>query len=117
MALDKKILSIDNNDDDKNYLAFSEYLEEDTQRKKQKAISEIEKMGEDLLIEIEKKKVRKEIIKEKYIRYIMKHHDGSVFSEKALKSYSYEDVLQIYNEIKELKRSKINKFFRFIFNL
>ena len=34
MTIDKNILSIDSEDDNKNYKAFSEYLEEDTTRKK-----------------------------------------------------------------------------------
>ena len=34
MTFDKKILSIDSEDDDKDYKAFSEYLEDDTRRKK-----------------------------------------------------------------------------------
>ena len=118
MADNKNILSIDSDDDDKSYLAFSEYLEEDTQRKKKKTIHEIDEMGEQLLKEIERKNKNKALKSNKLIPYIIKHCDGK-YEKIELMKYSYEDVLDIYNEIKTLKQSQstITKIFHFIFNL
>jgi hypothetical protein len=116
MVIDKKILSVENDDDNKDYGEFNEFLENHTKRVKQKTAQEFEKIGKDLLIEIEKKKLRKEIQKDKCILYILKH-DNKVYSKDVLKSYSFEDVLEIHNEIKASKQSKISKIFKFLFNL
>jgi hypothetical protein len=115
MALDKKILSIDSDDDNKDYQAFDEFLQEDTNRKKNHTASEIEQIGDTLLEEIEIKKTRQEIKRGKHILYILKH-DDRIYSEKLLKSYSYEDIYNIYLEVKQTKRSAIAKFFHFLFN-
>jgi hypothetical protein len=72
MSLNKKILSIDYDDDDKNYQAFNEFLDENTQRTKSKIANEFDKIGQDLLAEIEIKKLKKEIQKQKLIIYILK---------------------------------------------
>lgn len=117
MPVDNKILSIDNDDDDGvDIKTFTKFVEEDTRRKKEKFAKDFTEVGEDLLAEIEIKKAKKEILKDKYISYIMKHHDGSVHSEKQLKSYSFEDVLNIYNELKTTG-TFLQRVFRFIFNL
>jgi hypothetical protein len=115
MTFDKNILSIDSDDDNENYEAFSEYLENDTERKKNLIASEFEEIGEELLTEIEIKKTKQEIKKDEYISYILKHDDNT-YSEKLLKSYSYEDVRMIYDEIKNKNRPAIVKFFHFLFN-
>ena len=115
MELNKKILSIDYDDDDKNYQAFTEFLDENTQRTKNKIANDFEKIGQDLLAEIEIKKLKKEIKKQKLILYILKH-SKDVFSEHVLKSYTLEDVQEIYNELKQT-RSTFTKFFHFIFNI
>jgi len=116
MTLDKNILSIDSDDDNENYEAFNEYLINDTERKKGIAASEIEQIGEELLTEIEIKKTKQEIKKGEYILYILKH-DDEIYSEKVLKSYSYEDVRMIYAELKKKNRPAIVKFFHFLFNI
>ncbi len=116
MTLDKNILSIDSDDDNENYEAFNEYLINDTERKKGIAASEIEQIGEELLTEIEIKKTKQEIKKGEYILYILKH-DDEIYSEKVLKSYSYEDVFSIYTELKKKNRPAIVKFFHFLFNI
>ena len=46
MAFDKKILSIDSEDDSKDYEAFSEYLKEDTTRKKNLTAHEIQEIAD-----------------------------------------------------------------------
>lgn len=115
MALDKKILSIDFDDDDKNYLAFSEYLEKDTKRKMNQSASDIEKMGKQYLKEIERKKKNQDLIKTKLIPYILKHCNK--YDKEELNSYSFEDIQSIYDELKIQNQSAIIKFFRFIFNI
>lgn len=116
MALDKKILSIDSDDDNENYEAFSEFLENDTKRNKNRVAGEIEEIGETLLTEIEIKKNRREIEKNEYISYILKH-GNEIYIESVLKSYSYEDVYLIYSELKKKNKSAIVKFFHFLFNI
>jgi uncharacterized membrane protein YheB (UPF0754 family) len=116
MTIDKNILSIDSDDDDKNYKAFSEYLEDDTKRKRNLTAKEINEIGENLLKEIERKK-RNEVQKSsKLIPYILKNCDEK-YDIDELKGYCYNDVLDIYNELKTQKQSFISKFFHFIFNL
>lgn len=116
MSEDKNILSIDFDDDNENYKAFSEYLEEDTKRKKNRASREIVEMGDVFLKEIDrKKKLQKEKIS-KLIPYIIKHCEGK-YDEDELNTYSYDDVLTIYNEIVVQKRPVIIKIFRFLFNI
>lgn len=114
MAIDNNLLSIDSDDDNKDYEAFNQYLEEDTKRKMIKTVSEIEQMGDKYLKEIERKKKNKELLKNKLIPYILKH---SIYEEDELNSYSFEDVQKIYNEIKAQNRPAIVKFFHFIFNI
>ncbi len=117
MALDKKILSIDSEDDNKDYGVFNEYLEEDTRRKKNKTASFIEEVGEQCLTEIGSKKKRKlQIAYIDYIPYILEYCDGK-YTEDELKSYSFEDIQNIYKEIKAERRPAIVKFFHFLFDL
>jgi len=116
MAIDEKILSIDSDDDNENYQMFSEYLEEDTKRKKKKTAIEIEVMGNQFLKEIEKKKKNKVFKSNKLISYILKYCDEK-YCEEELKSYNFEDVQSIYNEIKIERRPILIKIFYFIFNI
>lgn len=114
MAVDNNLLSIDSDDDNKDYEAFNQHLEEDTKRKKTKTVFEIEQMGDKYLKEIDRKKKNKELLKNKLIPYIINH---SIYEEDELNSYSFEDVQKIYNELKANNRSTIVKFFHFIFNI
>ena len=91
MTIDKKILSIDSDDDDKDYEAFSEFLENDTKRKKNRTVIEINETAESLLKEIDKKKKNKTILTNKLIPYILKHCNEK-YDEEELKSYSFELV-------------------------
>ncbi len=116
MSLDKNILSIDSDDDNDNYEAFSEYLNEDTNRKKNHTALEIEQSGDLLLKEVERKNKNKKLKASKLIPYILKNCDGK-YDEDELNSYSFEDIQDIYNETKIRKRPAIVKFFHFIFNL
>jgi hypothetical protein len=117
MTFDKKILSIDSEDDNKDYEAFSEYLKEDTTRKKNLTSKEINNIAEILLQEIERKKRNQALKSQKLIPYILRHCDEK-YTKEELMGYSYNDVQDIYNEIRSEKQSSpIRKFFHFIFNI
>jgi len=113
MALDDNILSIDCDDDNENYGSFNEFLEESTRRKKNSLVNEIELMGNQYLTEIETKKKQKNVKKNKLIPYII---NNSQHTFEELTTYSFEDVQNIYDEIKRKKRPAIIKFLHFIFN-
>ncbi len=116
MPVDKKILSIDSDDTNEGYEEFSQFLDEDTQRKKNYAAKEITQMGDIFVKEISRKNKSKKLKAKKLISYIIKKCDGK-YDEEELNSYSFEDVQNIYNEIKIEKRPAIIKFFHFVFNL
>ena len=113
MDVDKKISSVDD-DDDMDLKSFSKYLQEDTQRNKNNIADEFTEIGEELLAEIDDKNKRKEAQKNKHITYILRH--SNKYSVRQLCSYSYIDVINIYNEIKT-KGTFLQRIFRFIFNL
>lgn len=114
MDNDKKILPLD--DELIDYLSLSKYLKEDTDRKKKQTSLEFEEMGNKYLQEIERKNKNKELKQLKLIPYILKHC-GDTYDKDELMSYSFEDVQNIYNEIKAEKKPTIIKFFHFLFNI
>ena len=114
MPIDDKILSINHDDDNKDYNLFNKYLEDDTNRKKSSVAMEIEQIGDQLLNEIENKRRKKKNKIEKLILYIIKNSNYCV---DELNSYSFDDVQKIYNEIKKEKKPIILKIFHFIFNV
>ena len=116
MDIKKPNLSIDADDDDKDYMALNTFLEEDTLRKKNYFASEFEQIGETLLGEIEGKKKSKDLLKIKLISYILKH-GKTIYTKDMLKSYSFEDVQQIHDEIKANRKPAFIKFLHFLFNL
>lgn len=121
MIIDDKIpsidiLSIDADDDNENYLAFDEFLQEDTKRKMNKSAAVIDEWGELLLKEIDKKKKMEKLRIKKLIPYILKHSDGK-YDEEELIKYTFKDVQDIYNEIKKENESFFIKFFHFLFNI
>jgi hypothetical protein len=116
MSPDKSILSIDSDDDNSDYDAFNQYLDEDTKRKKKRTALEFEETGTHLLKEIDRKNKQKKLIASKLIPYILKYCNGK-YDEDELNSYSFEDVQDIYKEIKIQRRPAIVKFFHFVFNL
>lgn len=116
MAIDKKILSVDSDVDDIDYVAFTTYLQDDTKRKMDMAFAEIDKQGEDYLREIEEKKFRQNIEKAKYVKYILKHIKG-IYTTERLMSYEYADVFYMYQELRSKRKSKFKTFFDFLFNL
>jgi hypothetical protein len=117
MAIDKKILSIDEDEDDSiDYNSFNAFLHDDTKRKMAKNVKEITVIGEDLLKEISEKKARQNIDKAKYVKYIMKHNKG-IYTAERLMSYEFADIFHIYTELKDSKQSKLITFFKFFFNL
>jgi hypothetical protein len=117
MSVNKKIFSIDSDDDDDvPYEAFIMHLHEDTQRKLKKATVDISKSGDDYLREIEQKKVRNNVLKAKYVKYIMKHNKG-IYNAEILMSYELSDVFYMYNELRESRKSRLKNFFQFLFNI
>jgi hypothetical protein len=114
MALDKKILSIDADDDDVDIKTFSKFIQDYTERDKNKIAGEFQEIGEDLLNEIAEKNKRKDRLKARQSKYIHKH--SIRYSWNQLESYSYKDVQDIYDEIRS-KKNFFSKAFRFIFNL
>jgi len=103
-------------DDLKDYLSTSKHLKEDSERKKNLFVNEIEELGDVFVDEIERKRKRKKMVQKKLIPYILKHQ-SDMYNEKQLLSYSFEDVQDIYNEIKTERKSPIIKFIHFIFNI
>lgn len=117
MTIDKKILSIDSDDENIDIKSFSNFLQDDTKRNKAKIANEFQEVGEDLLAEIEAKKMRLNIQKSKYIPYILKHDKSTQkFTLKILESYGFEDVKNIYDNLKN-KQTGLSKILRFIFNV
>ena len=103
-------------DDEMSYAALTKHLEEDLERKKKKNASEFEEMGDKFLQEIDRKNKKKDLKRQTLIPYILKYR-SDIHDEDELNSYSFEDVQNIYDEIKEEKKSPIIKFFQFIFNI
>lgn len=116
MTIDREKFKIEPDEDDgMSVLSLAKHLEEDTERKKNKTISEFEEMGDRYLKEIKRKKKNREIKQRKLISYILKHTSDK-YDKDELMSYNYEDVLDIYNDVK-LKKPFIVKFFYFLFNI
>jgi RNA:NAD 2'-phosphotransferase (TPT1/KptA family) len=114
MALDKKILSVDADDDDGvDIKSFTLFVQENTNRNKNSIANQFTELGEDLLGEIEEKKQRKETEKQKLIPYILRH--DKKYSQRQLNSYSFEDVKEIRDELKN--KNIFRRIFHFIFNL
>lgn len=113
MNYDEKIISVDANDDDKNYMAFEKFIIEHSERDKNLKAKEIIDLGDDLLFEIDEKFAKQEQEKKKYYKYILRHSDK--YTKNQLQSYSLNDVKDIFNELKLNNQSFIKKIFNFIF--
>lgn len=114
MDVEKNILPFD--DELIDYVSLSKHLKEDTDRKKKQVSEEFEKMGARYLQEIERKNKNKELKQIKLIPYILKHR-GEIYDNDELISYSFENVQDIYDEIKIEKKPAIIKFLHFVFNI
>lgn len=114
MGDENKKLPLD--DDLIDYMSLSKHLKEDTDRRKQQLLSEFDEMGDKYLQEIERKRKNKELKQLKLIPYILKHR-SDVHNKEELMSYSFEDVQDIYNEIRVEKKPFIVKIFHFLFNI
>lgn len=104
---EKEWLSIDADDDDKDYSAFSAFLEDHTERQKAVAADRITAMGEALLSEIDEKKEVQDQEKEILIKYIIKKTNK--YSPKTLREYDINDVRDIHKEVKYENRSWLRK--------
>jgi len=112
MAIDREKFKIEPDEDDgMSVLSLAQHLEEDAERKKNMFAKEFQELGDEYLGEIDRKKRRKKVKQTKLIPYILKHRK-ELYTEKELLSYSYEDIKEIYDEIKEEKRSWLVKLFQ-----
>lgn len=114
--VNKKVLSIDHDDDNENYDEFVEYIEEHTNRTKNFFHKQLLSAGDTLLIEKERKNSRNEEKKKKLIPKILKKDKDDIYTHEELMSYSYEDNLNILKEIKEKNKGFFVKIFKFLFN-
>ena len=103
-----KLLSIDFDDNNENYDEFKEFIDETTERKKNKIVKDIEEMGDIFFHEIDRKLKNNRMKSKKLIPYILKKTEN-YYSEDELVSYSYEDVKKIYDQIKYDNRPVILK--------
>lgn len=106
----KDLLEHENNEDD--YDSYSEFLKKHTENEKRKAASEIIEMGEDYLAEIEHKKYLKNQKKITLINYILKKTNK--YPKKYLLDLDYDDVYDIYNNVKNENKPFIKKIIDFI---
>lgn len=111
--LNKDILSIDFDDDDKDFDKFHQFLDEHTTRQKRKAASEIEEMGDQFLSEIDYKKAKENVAKKKLVKYIIKKSDK--YSAEYLMGFEYSDLKDMYVEFKEKNKSFFKKLIDFFF--
>ncbi len=120
MAIDREKFKIEPDEDDgMSVMSLTKRLEEDSERKKNQTAHEFEEMGDRYLKEIERKKKNKDLKQLKLIPYILKYR-GDIHDKEELMSYSFDDVQDIYNEIKIYKaenKSLVIKFFHFLFNI
>lgn len=111
---DDKIISIDYDDDQKNYDEFSTFLQEHTTRVKNKDANNIFEMGEILLTEINQKKYINEKKKDAMIDYITSKTDK--YFKPYLKELDIKDVEEIYVETKNKNKPFFIKLFEWLFN-
>ena len=105
----KDWLSIDTDDDDNNYGAFTKFLTNDTSRKSKIVSDQITAFGEVMLNEIDEKKKIQNEKKDVLIKYIIKK--SKKYSPKTLREYELNDVKDIYDEIKYENKSFFKKLF------
>lgn len=110
--MDKSILRIDHDDDDENYIAFQQFVENNTHHQKKRFLMEIEEHGDEYLKTIKRnKKLRKQKIT-KEIDYILSK--TGEFTLEELNAYDESDVLDIYKKLKIENRPLISKMFHFL---
>lgn len=115
MDSEKKITFVSDDDEKVDYESFSKFLNENVDRDKNSIAKQFNEYGEELLAEIDEKNQWKDKVKSKQIKHILKY-SKKTYLPRQLNSYSYDDVRDIYNEIKK-DNSKLRKAFHFIFNL
>ncbi len=117
MGIDREKFKIEPDEDDgMSVISLAKHLEEDSKRKKNQTVSEFEEMGSKYLKEINVKKSKKNLKQRKLIPYILKHR-GDIYDEEELMSYNFEDIQDMYDELKIEKKPVIVKMFHFLFNI
>lgn len=107
----RDLLSIDHEDDQKNYEEFDKFITDHTERRKRRTADEIFEMGETFLAEIDHKKILQEEEKQELIPYILSKTNK--YSTQYLHELSFEDVQDIHAEIKYQNRSFFRKLIEF----
>lgn len=112
----------DHDDKFRSYDDFVNFIEKDNNRKKDNfARVFIGDMSQELLAQKQRRERLSNQKKNMYIDYIIKNqkHVHDDFDKQDLYDYSLFDVIEIYNTIKETKKSnnKLRKLIKFLFNL
>lgn len=110
-----KPLNIKDDDESISYEDLSKKLEVVSDSQKKRFNSLILKEGDDLIEDMEKRKLRTNEKKIPYIRYICKN-SSEYYDEDLLRSFELDEILKIYFKIKESKTPIWKKMLRFIFN-
>ena len=103
-------------DDIIDYSILSQHLKEDTDRKKKSFANEITKFGDEYLKDIEVKKAKYALEKEKLITSILKYKNHS-YERSTLDSYNNHELKIVLDDVIFLNKPFYVKLFRFIFNL
>lgn len=99
------------------YHQLSEYersIKEENDIKKRKIASEISKMGDVYIDEIDRKHQEKENERLDMIDYVIHNTKENIIKVKELKNMPYEDVKSIYIKAKDYKKSWWRLFIEFI---
>lgn len=111
--MDDKIIPDFHEDEGVDLDTLNSHINDDIYRKKNVMASEIMDKGQEYIDEIDRKNKKRNLIKKKYIPYVLKHCDE--YTEKELYEYSYKDVIEIYNEVKVENRPLFLKIIHYIF--
>lgn len=111
MEKNNNILSIDSDDDNENYVGFTNFLVDNTNRVKDSDADMITAMGVVLIRELEEKKRVKSKEIEPLIEYILKH--SNKYTSEYLHELDHNDVKDIHSEVKYENRGFFAKLIEF----
>lgn len=112
--MNKNLLKFDNEDNYENYNDFNNQINAIVESEKIQYVRNIEYFGSKYLNEIDNKNKKNNNKKKKLISYILKY-ESDKYDYDELNSYSYYDVLKIYNETKEEHKCFFIKILKFLF--
>lgn len=114
MTTNNNKISIDYDDNDDDFIGFIQLIETHTERQKNSFLSEIDRFGDVFIDELERKKKRELELKKEIIPIILKKEPNK-YDYNVLLSYSYNDVRDIYNDVKAKRGNIFVRLFKFIF--